>query len=174
MDSYRLCRSYGTRCVAGKKGGFKSHRPLCFCAPRAVTRYSGSHRHIPICFSGFFSTDWELQLHFWELFWVCFLEEMEVVMEKECSALGGLFQAIINDMKVKMNIIYHLSEVYFFIWLFMFANMCVIMKILLLLLLLLIIYSFIFTIIKTFTIVKTVSIVVVVQNRRVWLITDER
>lgn len=103
-----------------------------------------------------------------------FLEEMEVVMEKECSALGGLFQAIINDMKVKMNIIYHLCEVYFFIWLFMFANICVIMKILLLLLLLLIIYSFIFTIIKTFTIVKTVSIVVVVQNRRVWLITDER
>ncbi|GAA6095198.1 protein MTSS 1-like isoform X1 [Tachysurus ichikawai] len=24
---------------------------------------------------------------------------MEAVMEKECSALGGLFQAIINDMK---------------------------------------------------------------------------
>lgn len=27
-------------------------------------------------------------------------------MEKECSALGGLFQAIINDMKVKRNMIY--------------------------------------------------------------------
>lgn len=26
---------------------------------------------------------------------------METVMERECSALGGLFQTVIGDMKVK-------------------------------------------------------------------------
>lgn len=28
---------------------------------------------------------------------------MEAVIEKECSALGGLFQTIIADMKVKLS-----------------------------------------------------------------------
>lgn len=29
---------------------------------------------------------------------------MDAGMEKECSALGGLFQSIMNDMKVKLFI----------------------------------------------------------------------
>lgn len=74
---------------------------MFFSSPHSVTRYSDSHRHTPIPISpaGSFHTDCELQLHLKGLF----LEEMEAVMEKECSALGGLFQAIVNDMKVKIN-----------------------------------------------------------------------
>lgn len=59
VDLCGLCRSYGTRCAAGKEGGFKSHRPLFFSSPRSITRYSDSHRYIPIPISlaGSFHTD---------------------------------------------------------------------------------------------------------------------
>lgn len=30
---------------------------------------------------------------------------MDAGIEKECSALGGLFQTIMNDMKVKKNLV---------------------------------------------------------------------
>lgn len=46
-------------------------------------------------------SDWPLQL----------LLKMEAVIEKECSALGGLFQVVIGDMKVSrgggVNFLYH-------------------------------------------------------------------
>ena len=37
---------------------------------------------------------------------------MEAVIEKECSALGGLFQSVIGDIKVSTTYILHLMRVW--------------------------------------------------------------
>lgn len=94
-----------TERVGGAAGGPEPHICFCSCAPQAAGCVASHPRMIETSIDIF--NEWtKLSLGIPGLFLVSsrafflfVLDTMESV-EKECGALGGLFQAIVNDMKV--------------------------------------------------------------------------